>query len=102
MKSTFEVYLKSRDYSRHSKKGRPLYHIRAEGVCEQHHVEVAAAYLDIDHALFGGEVASLTGQLQCVVSTVEVLYMISLSESKGRPLTVTFSKVMSSTLRWAS
>ena len=83
-------------------KERPLHHIRAEGVYGQHHVEVSAAYLDIDHALLGNEVASLTGQLQCVVSTVEVLYMISFSGSKGRPLTVTFSKVMSSTLRWAS
>ena len=42
-------------------KERPLHHIRAEGVCGEHHVEVAADYLDIGHALFGGEVARSDG-----------------------------------------
>ena len=49
------------------------------------------------HNLFHTEYRS-----QWVVSTIEVLYIISVSGLKGRPLTVTFSKVMSSTLRRAS
>ena len=53
----YKCIIKKVGIIRDSAKGRPLYHIRAEGVCRQHHVEVAAAYLDIDHVLFGGEVA---------------------------------------------